>query len=361
MEGDFLTKGIHINVFDDEKDDIKGLRHKRKEIFSSGERRRKEGKTSNKEMLDKIVSIWSDSMSQRTTTLRAREERYKGKTSQASQATSPISDPYSAKACMELLDNMQDVPTSAYFKLMEKFTNMSLNSSDDSSSIIDSELDDYDDLMDLVLVMTIMEYEQSFVDKTPCRTSMLTEKMYTIEFLVGHETRYYENFQMKKDVFMNFCETLKEVGNLCDGKKVSIEEAIAMFLIIICHNLRHRVVVERFQHSLHTVSKWFQIILKVVCKLGTGIIHQRNQTNCIGAIDGTHVSAWAPTSKQTAFRGRKVLVTQNVLAVCDFDMLFTFVYSVDMDDQWLSVEQQGVNKNQAAEMTQVRQTITNEM
>ena len=27
---------------------------------------------------------------------------------------------------------------------------------------------------------------------------------------------------------------------------------------------------------------------------------------------------------------------------------------VDMDEQWLSVEQQGVNKNQAAEMTQVR-------
>lgn len=122
MEGDFLTKGIHINVSDDEKDDMKGLRQKRKEIFSSDERRRKEGKTSNKEMLEKIVSIWSDSMSQRTSTSRAREERYKGKTSQASQATSPISDPYSAKACMELLDSMQDVPTSAYFKLMEKFT-----------------------------------------------------------------------------------------------------------------------------------------------------------------------------------------------------------------------------------------------
>ncbi|KHN21833.1 hypothetical protein glysoja_033692 [Glycine soja] len=119
MEGDFLTKGIHINVSDD---DIKVLRHKRKEIFSSGEHRRKEGKTSNKEMLDKIVSVWSDSMSQRTTTSRAREERYKGKTSQTSQATSPISDPYSVKACMELLDNMQNVPTSAYFKLMEKFT-----------------------------------------------------------------------------------------------------------------------------------------------------------------------------------------------------------------------------------------------
>ncbi|KAG4995125.1 hypothetical protein JHK86_031952 [Glycine max] len=34
---------------------------------------------------------------------------------------------------------------------------------------------------------------------------------------------------------------------------------------------------------------------------------------------------------------------------------------VDMDEKWLSVEQQGVNENQAAEMAQVRQTITNEM
>ncbi|KAL5164852.1 hypothetical protein HKD37_18G050093 [Glycine soja] len=261
MEGDFFTKGIHINVFDDEKDDMKGLRHKRKEIFSLGECCCKEGKTSNKEMLDKIVSIWSDSMSQRTTTSRAREERYKGKTS---QATSPISDPYSTKACMELLDIMQDVSTSAYFKLMEKFTiehwrqmfivmdaeqrkqlieslvehwrqmfiqsvyvmclnlfnfivvDMSLNSSDDSSSSIDSELDDYDDLMDLVLIMTIM-------------TSMLTGKMYTIKFLIGHETRCYENFWMKKYVFMNFCETLKEVANLCDEQQgVNQNQAVEM-------------------------------------------------------------------------------------------------------------------------------------
>ena len=49
---------------------------------------------------------------------------------------------------------------------------------------------------------------------------------------------------------------------------------------------------------------------------------------CIGAIDGTHVAAWAPTSKQKTFHGRKAaLVTQNVVAVCSHDMMFTFVYS----------------------------------
>ncbi|XP_031105042.1 uncharacterized protein LOC116009958 [Ipomoea triloba] len=47
-----------------------------------------------------------------------------------------------------------------------------------------------------------------------------------------------------------------------------------------------------------------------------------------GSIDGTHLVAWAPASKQTTFRGRKGgMVTQNVMAVCSHDMMFTFVYA----------------------------------
>lgn len=60
---------------------------------------------------------------------------------------------------------------------------------------------------------------------------MLIGKMYTLEFLVSHEARCYENFRMK-DMFMNYCETLKNVGNL-RRKRFSIEEAIVMFLIIV--------------------------------------------------------------------------------------------------------------------------------
>ncbi|KAF7832131.1 protein ALP1-like [Senna tora] len=61
--------------------------------------------------------------------------------------------------------------------------------------------------------------------------------------------------------------------------------------------------------------------LKNVTNLNDG------KKNCIGAIDGTHVAAWAPAVKQTAFRGRKIVITQNVMAICDFDMMFTFVYT----------------------------------
>jgi hypothetical protein len=48
---------------------------------------------------------------------------------------------------------------------------------------------------------------------------------------------------------------------------------------------------------------------------------------CIGAIDRTHVAAWAPAQKQTSYRGRKVNVTQNVMCACSVDMMFTFVYT----------------------------------
>ncbi|XP_028056602.1 uncharacterized protein LOC114260650 [Camellia sinensis] len=48
---------------------------------------------------------------------------------------------------------------------------------------------------------------------------------------------------------------------------------------------------------------------------------------CVGAIDGTLVDAWVSASRQNIFRGRKATVSQNVLAVCDFDMLFTFINS----------------------------------
>jgi len=49
--------------------------------------------------------------------------------------------------------------------------------------------------------------------------------------------------------------------------------------------------------------------------------------NCIGAIDGTHVKIVVPKSKRIQYLNRHNETSQNVLAVCDFDMRFTFVLS----------------------------------
>ncbi|XP_012839672.1 PREDICTED: uncharacterized protein LOC105960048 [Erythranthe guttata] len=49
--------------------------------------------------------------------------------------------------------------------------------------------------------------------------------------------------------------------------------------------------------------------------------------DAIGAIDGTLVPAWVPASRRNAYRSRKSHVSQNVLAICDFDLMFTYVYA----------------------------------
>ena len=45
-------------------------------------------------------------------------------------------------------------------------------------------------------------------------------------------------------------------------------------------------------------------------------------TDCVGALDGTHINVPAD---QARYRNRKGYLSQNVLAVCNFDMKFTYV------------------------------------
>ncbi|GAV92359.1 DDE_4 domain-containing protein, partial [Cephalotus follicularis] len=48
----------------------------------------------------------------------------------------------------------------------------------------------------------------------------------------------------------------------------------------------------------------------------------------VGALDGTLVHAVIPITQQTAYRGRgKGKCYQNVLGICDFNMIFTFVWA----------------------------------
>jgi hypothetical protein len=46
---------------------------------------------------------------------------------------------------------------------------------------------------------------------------------------------------------------------------------------------------------------------------------------CIGVIDGTHIPVSVLDHAHDDYINRKGLTSQNVLAVCDMDMRFTFV------------------------------------
>ena len=93
-----------------------------------------------------------------------------------------------------------------------------------------------------------------------------------MDVLNGQEIRCFEQFKMEKHVFMNLLETLTKRYGLKEGFDVPLTEALAIFLTTIGHGLSNRMIQERFQHSDKSVSRWFEIVLDVVCLVAMDII-----------------------------------------------------------------------------------------
>ncbi|KAK5846004.1 protein ALP1-like [Gossypium arboreum] len=117
-----------------------------------------------------------------------------------------------------------------------------------------------------------------------------------------------------------------------------MREQVAIFLHIIGHNVKFRVIGSRYYRSIETIHRYFRVVLKAILKLYKLAIRLpdeptpseiRNNTrfypyfkDCIGALDGTHFRASVPLSIKGRFRSRKYGTTQNVLAAITFNLKF---------------------------------------
>ncbi|XP_072146428.1 protein ALP1-like [Setaria viridis] len=155
------------------------------------------------------------------------------------------------------------------------------------------------------------------------------------------DTRCVDLLRMKRAPFFQLCDLLRTRELLKDTMHCNVEEQVAIFLHVVGHNQRFRVINLSFRRSFETISRHFQEVLYAVGELRQEMIqlpstvvhpkivgsHRWNPyfKDCIGAIDGTHVLARVPRSIRAAFLGRKHTTTQNVLAAVDFDLRFTYI------------------------------------
>ncbi|KAL5581150.1 hypothetical protein UlMin_013592 [Ulmus minor] len=175
----------------------------------------------------------------------------------------------------------------------------------------DMELDE----LVLIVARTSVYYHNNFLVKQPCRNSPYTGWKFVRGIIERNDRRCHEMFQMEKHVFVKLCDRSRRYG-LISSKGVRPEEMI--------------VIEEQFQHSSETVSRQFHCVLEKMMMLAFDEIKPpKNYDDCIGAINGTHIRAKIPMNEQISYIGRKGFPTQNIMAVCDFDMLFTFVYVIE--------------------------------
>ncbi|PKI68486.1 hypothetical protein CRG98_011124 [Punica granatum] len=73
-------------------------------------------------------------------------------------------------------------------------------------------------------------------------------------------------------------------------------------------------------------SEWNDTCLEIYAThCGCAVASQILEKHCIGAIDGTHVDACMPHANRVPYRDRNADISQNILAACTHDMMFTYV------------------------------------
>lgn len=95
---------------------------------------------------------------------------------------------------------------------------------------------------------------------------------YVYEILNGHPRNCQDLFQLEVDTF---CALYSLRGNhfLVDFRReVSVEEAIAMFCVLVGHAQGQRIVEDRFQHSSKIINLNVRAVINAQCELGRDII-----------------------------------------------------------------------------------------
>jgi hypothetical protein len=81
------------------------------------------------------------------------------------------------------------------------------------------------------------------------------------------EKKYLNQLRMKRATFFHLCTLFRESELLKDSIHTSIEEQIAMFLLVVGHNTRFRALQPIFRISIEVISRYFKAVLYVVGEL----------------------------------------------------------------------------------------------
>jgi len=149
---------------------------------------------------------------------------------------------------------------------------------------------------------------------------------------------------MLRLTFLALATWLKRHTSIKDSRKdILMKKKLGIYLYVVRQDASLRLIDEIFRRSTKIVSRAFYEILKTMNDLylhevklsiiETSIPHHIRKSrkfwphfkDCIGTLDDSHVNAHVSTNRQEPYRNRKGQLTQNVLAVCNFDMLFTYI------------------------------------
>lgn len=165
-----------------------------------------------------------------------------------------------------------------------------------------------------------------------------TRKQMLRNLYQGSNVYCYDSLRLTKRSFYDLCAILRERCGMCDNKNVSVEEKVAIFLLVVGHGTKMRMIRSSYGWSLEPICRHFNEVLRGILSLCHEFIKLPDPSavqpedskwkwfeDCLGALDGTHIDVFVPLADQGRYRNRKQQITTNVLGVCDRHMKFVYV------------------------------------
>ena len=123
-----------------------------------------------------------------------------------------------------------------------------------------------------------------------------------------------DNLRMERNTFGRLYQLLKQVEGMKDGRYVLVEEQITIFLGILAHHKKNRIIRFGFWRSRQTVSNYVHRVLRSILKL-----------NALAMVKPDPVTADSVDPRWKWFKVTLHMASPFALVPCDI-YLFMFIY-----------------------------------
>ncbi|KAL8497672.1 hypothetical protein ACS0TY_021127 [Phlomoides rotata] len=161
-------------------------------------------------------------------------------------------------------------------------------------------------------------YKYSMIERMPNQIRELNR------LTRGNHYNCLDNLRLDRNTFGRLYTIWRNRGGLVDGKHVSVKEQVSMFLGILAHHKKNRVVRYTYNRSGQTVSHYVHLVLTAILQLHSILfVHPEPVRMTPQTTAGN--SLRVPTINGGRYRTRKGQITTNVLVICDINMKFVYV------------------------------------
>ena len=131
---------------------------------------------------------------------------------------------------------------------------------------------------------------------------------------------------------------LREKCALKDSIYVTVEEKVAMFLLVVGHGIKMRILGGTYKRSSETIRRHFDTVLSGIISLSGEFIKLPDPSihppddykwkwfgDALGALDGCHIPVLVDAADRGRYKNIHQEITTNMLGVVDWNMKFLYV------------------------------------